>query len=55
MRSVPPLFRLPGPLDKAPVHGDVLPVEIGPVQILLGRQRLLVRLVLDQSVSLEET
>lgn len=41
-------------LHKAPVDGDCLAEDLGTVQRLLGRQRLLVRLVLDQSVALQE-
>lgn len=49
------LLRSLRPLHEAPVHGDRLAQNLGSVQRLLRRQRLLVCLVLDQCVALEES
>lgn len=46
------LLGLPGPLDEGPVDGDGLAEDVAAVQLLLGGQSLLVRLVLYQSVPL---
>ena len=51
---LPPAPVLPGPLDEGPVDGDGLAEHLGAVQVVLGRQCLLVRLELDEGVAFEE-
>ena len=46
---------LPRALDEGPVDADVLAQHVGTVELVFGRQGLLVRLVLDKRVALEET
>ena len=51
---MPPAPALPGPLDEGPIDGDRLAEHLGAVEIVLGRQSLLVRLKLDEGVAFEE-
>ncbi len=43
------------PLDKGPFDADVLPEQVRLVKLLFGRQRLFVRLELDEGVTFEKT
>ena len=51
---MPPAPALPGPLNEGPIDGDRLAEHFGAVEIVLGRQCLLVRLELDEGVTFEE-